>query len=161
MKLTKNSKKLISFFMDNNCINYIHPTKKVNTILLKLYNEMKNAEEYIDSLKAKNKGNTFYNVKVDEIHSISQIPKPSTFPADGFPPEIRKHIDDFSMSKITYHIHLLDRKVTIYFLLEDMNPQTKNNSIGWGNGIYANNSYSEVVGGNGGSQGFFRIYYLT
>ena len=43
----------------------------------------------------------------------------------------------------------------------NINPQTKNHGLGWGNGIYANNSYSEVVGGNVGNQGFFRIYYLT
>ena len=125
MKLTKNSKKLLSFFMHNNCINYTHPTKKINTILLKLYSEIKSAEEYSESLKSKKKCNLFYNIKVEDIHNVSQIPKPSTFPADGFPPQIRKHIDEFTMSKVTYQLYLLDRKVTIYFLLEDVNPYTK------------------------------------
>jgi hypothetical protein len=125
MKLTKNSKKLIHFFMNNNCINYIHPIKKSDVILVKLYNEMKNAEEYIHKLKAKHKDNSFYNVKIEEIHSVNQISKPSTFPANSFPTQIRTHINENMMSKITYNIQLFGRKISIYFLLEDMNPQIK------------------------------------
>jgi len=104
--------------MNSNCIDHIHFNKKTIQILLDLYEDIKHAENYIHTLK-KQKGSEFYNMVVEEIQSMNQIPKPTTFPSDGFPSKIRKHIDESIMSKITYHIHLLDRDITIHFLLED------------------------------------------
>jgi hypothetical protein len=43
----------------------------------------------------------------------------------------------------------------------NMNPQTKNTSLTWGIGGTASNSYKDVVVGNSGNQGFYRIYYIA
>lgn len=124
MKLTKKSKLLLSFFIENKCITHAKQTKKITDIFKELYHEIKTAGEYLESEK-KAKGDSFYNIRYVEIETSSEIPKPSTFPVDGFPSQIRQHIDERILSQITYSLHLLDRKITIHFLLEDMNPMSK------------------------------------
>ena len=118
MELTKNSKNLISFFMKSGCLPEIKMNKKTINILLTLYNDIQNAHNQVALLKNQY-GYLFYNIHVEEIQSRSQIPKPTTFPSDGFPPNIRKHIDETIVNQITYRINLLDRIITVYFLLED------------------------------------------
>ena len=124
MKLTKNSKTLLSFFIKKGCIPPVKINKTTVNILLKLYQDIETAEKYINTLK-KQKGDKFYNIKIEQIQSIQQIPKPKTFPSDGFPTIIRKHIDENTMSKITYRLKLLDRTIVIHFLLEDVNIEGK------------------------------------
>ena len=120
MKLTKTSKLLLSFFMDNNCIFPAKQTKQTKDILNELYNEIKDAELYINALK-KEHGDFFYNVQFIEITTSKQIPKPKTFPVDGFPEPIRKHIDEEIINLITYSVYLLDRRIKIHFLTEENN----------------------------------------
>ena len=124
MELTKNSKQLISFFMESDCLLEVNITKKTINILLSLYRDIQHAHNYITMLK-KQYGFRFYNIHIEEIQSSRQIPKPATFPSDGFPPSIRKHIDETIMNKITYRTILLDRAITIHFLLEDMSFTSK------------------------------------
>jgi hypothetical protein len=110
--------------MKMGCIQPIHFNKQSMNILLELYQDIKNADDYIHLLK-KQRGINFYNMTINSIQTISQIPKPTTFHSDGFPPNIRKHIDNEIVSKITYSIYLLDRKITIHFLLEEHNIERK------------------------------------
>ena len=52
MKLSKNSKLLMSFFIKNNCINHISQTKNTDEITTQLYNEIIDSYNYlIDFLK--------------------------------------------------------------------------------------------------------------
>jgi hypothetical protein len=118
MKLTKESEQLMSFFVENNCLLLLKQTKKTDTILEKLYNKISNGVSYIQSLKTK-KGSSFYKLKIVSVTNIKQIPKPTTFPPNAFPTEIRKHIDEYSLSSMTYDFHLFERSIKIIFLTED------------------------------------------
>lgn len=120
MKLTKISELLMSFFIKNKCIKPIEPSKKTEKIFTNFLMEMRNAENFLMEIKNKEeiKG-SFYNLKVKEIHHFKDIPKPTTFASHGFPSDIRKYIDDNITIELEYNIFLLDRKIKIYFLLEE------------------------------------------
>jgi hypothetical protein len=122
MKFTKETHKLMSFFIDNNCLQPIKQTKKTEIILKRLYNEIKEGVSYISQVKTKI-GDIFYRLSIDHITNVNQIPKPSTFPPNAFPNDIRNHIDDFSLSLLTYSFHLFKRNINIIFLTEDGNPE--------------------------------------
>ena len=114
MKLTKESHKLFSFFTEKNCLVPIKQTKKTDTLFKKLFNEIRNGFRYIEEIKSKF-GPSFYKLKLDHITNINQIPKPTTFPSNAFPPEIRKHIDEYSLSLLTYSFSLFERNIKIFF----------------------------------------------
>lgn len=124
MKITKESQKLMSFFVNNNCLFPLKQTKKTDILLKKLYVEITQGVSYIQSLKTKN-GLSFYKLKIEHISNVSQIPKPTTFPPNAFPSEIRNHIDEYSLSSITYSFHIFERNISILFLTEDGNPEHK------------------------------------
>ena len=121
MQLTKESKLLMSFFLKKQCIKLTKQTKKTQNVFIQLFNEINNAEKYIESVKNKKGEDLFYNIRWNEIETSTQILKPKTFPADGFPSQIRNHIDENTYNELTYSIDLLDRKIKIHFLLEDIN----------------------------------------
>ena len=118
MKITKESNKLISFFVEHNCLLPLQQTNRTDTILKKLYNEIKSGVSYINEIKSK-MGDSFYKLKVEHITNIGQIPKPTTFPPNAFPTEVRKHIDEYSIGLLTYSFDMFDRKISIIFLTED------------------------------------------
>ena len=122
MKLTKDSNKLISFFAKHNCLLPIKQTKRTDAIFKKLYYEIVDGVSYIEGLKMK-MGSLFYKLKIVNITNIKQIPKPTTFSPNAFPPEVRKHIDEHSLSSLTYSFHLFKREISIIFLTEDGNPE--------------------------------------
>ena len=78
MKLSKNSKLLMSFFMKNNCINHISQTKNTDEILKELYKEIVDSYNYLINLKRVKRDN-FYNVNIKKITNVSQISKPKNF----------------------------------------------------------------------------------
>ena len=47
MKITKESQKLMSFFLEHNCLLPLKQTKKTDTLLQKLYDEILNGDRYI------------------------------------------------------------------------------------------------------------------
>ncbi len=118
MKITKESNKLMSFFVENNCLLPLNQTNKTDIILKKLYNNIKNGVSYISEIKSK-MGDLFYKLKIFHIKNISQIPKPATFHLNAFPTEVRKHIDKYSICSLTYSFYLFDRNISIIFLTED------------------------------------------
>jgi len=118
MRLTKESNKLMSFFIENNCLLPHQQSRKTDTILKKIYEDIKKGVSFINDLKLKN-GDLFYKLKLEHITNISQIPKPSTFPPNAFPPEVRKHIDEFGIGLLTYSFQIFDRYINIIFLIED------------------------------------------
>lgn len=120
MKITKESKKLMSFFVENNCLLPLKQTCKTNAILKMLYNDITSGFNYVNELKSK-MGDSFYKIKVEHITNINKIPKPSTFPPNAFPSEVRNHIDEYSIGLLTYSFNLFDRSISIIFLTEDSN----------------------------------------
>lgn len=120
MKITKESNKLMSFFVENNCVLPLKQTIKTDIILKRLYNDIKSGFSYINDIRTK-MCDSFYKLKVEHITKISQIPKPSTFPPNAFPSEVRKHIDEYSIGLLKYSFNLFDRNISIIFLTEDGN----------------------------------------
>ena len=122
MKITNKSKKLISFFHKYNCLPLIKQTKATDAIFKHFFNEIDDAFRFVSYNKSQ-LGNSFYKLKINKIDHVTKIPKPATFNADSFPFEVRKHIDDNSLSSLTYTFQLLERTITIHFLIEDENPE--------------------------------------
>jgi len=126
MKITNNSKKLISFFHKYNCLPHIKQTKATNAIFKQFFHEIDDAFRFVSYNKSK-QGSSFYKLKINKIDHVTKIPKPATFNADVFPNQVRKHIDDYSLSSLTYTISLLERTITIHFLIEDDKPELQIN----------------------------------
>ena len=124
MKLSKNSKLLMSFFMKNNCINHISQTKNTDEITRQLYNEIIDSYNYLIDLKRVKRDN-FYNISIKKISNISQITKPKNFNSNSFPEAIRNHIDHLSLSEISYTFSLFDRKITLHFIVEEVEVEDK------------------------------------
>lgn len=122
MKITNNSKKLISFFHKYNCLPHIKQTKATGQIFKTLFHDIENAMNFVRYTKTQ-MGNSFYKLKINKIDHVNQIPKPETFNADVFPEEVRNHIDEFSLSSLTYSFQILNRYITIHFLIEDDKPE--------------------------------------
>ena len=72
--------------------------------------------KYLNSLKQK--GN-YYNLSIKKIVSASQILRPKNFNANSFPELVRKHIDELTMSEITYHFSLFGRNIKIHFIFSN------------------------------------------
>lgn len=124
MKLSKNSKLLISFFMKNNCINHISQTKNTDEITTQLYNEIIDSYNYLKELKRIKKDN-FYNISIKKISNVSQISRPKNFNSNSFPEDVRNHIDQLSLSEISYTFSLFDRKITLHFIVEELEVEHK------------------------------------
>lgn len=118
MKITKECLNLMTFFLKNNCVLPLKQTKKTDTILKKLYNELTNGFKYIEELKSTS-GEQFYRLKVENITNINQIPKPTIFSQKAFPSKIRKHIDEFSLGLLSYNFNLFGRNINILFVIEN------------------------------------------
>lgn len=134
MKITNESYELMSFFVKNNCIKPLKQTKKTDSLITKLYDEILEGFTYIQNIKLK-MGPSFYKLKISNITNVNQIPKPTTFPPNAFPSSIRKHIDDNILSLLKYSFHLFGRIITINFVTEDSNPEkiieTYNNYVNY------------------------------
>ena len=114
MKFTNNSNQLISFFVKHNCIPAIKHTKNTNAIFTSLYHEINNGFKYIDTIK-----NTIkLTMHHERLKYIEQIPKPVTFSFNDFPNDIKQYIDTFSVSSLTYSLHLFNKDIKIIFILE-------------------------------------------
>ena len=123
MEITKESNELISFFVKNNCVLPLKQTNKTDIILKNLYDDIKNGFSYVNTIKTKI-GNSFYKLNVKHITNVRQIPKPFTFPANSFTHEVRRHIDEYSVSSLTYDFNMFDRNINIIFITEDDNIET-------------------------------------
>ena len=119
MKLTKESNELMSLFVKNDCLK-TKQTKKTDTILKKIYDEITDGVSYVNTKKEK-MGNTFYKLTVKKITNKKHIPIPVTFYQDTFTPEVIKHIYENSNNVLTYKFNMFDRNISIIFIIEDKN----------------------------------------
>jgi hypothetical protein len=134
--LTKPSNYLIKMLLENKCVSNYARNKKTNHIVKILYNEIKTADGYIEQLK-KQKGLNFYNLKIREIISKKEIPKPKLFNSLSFPQGILNKIDNSINYDLLYSFSLFGREINIYFLLE--------NEIITQNDINIYNSYVDKI----------------
>ena len=120
MKITYDSHKLMSFFVENNCLIPVKQTKTTDNFFSQFFSEIISAAAFIDEEKHISKKNKqpFYKLRVTRIDHIKQIPKPKTFSIHGFPVTARKTIDEYSLTSLHYSCHLYDREFDIYFVLE-------------------------------------------
>ena len=122
MKLSKNSKQLMLFFTKNNHINKVKQTKQTNLIIAELYNHIYKAYKYLNENK---KTGNYYYITTKKIISATQISKPHNFNSNSFPELVRKHIDELTMTEITYTFSLYNRNIKINFILEEDNIELK------------------------------------
>jgi hypothetical protein len=122
MKLSKKSKELMLFFTKNNHINKVNQTKRTDDIITELYNDIYNAYKYLNNLKQKGK---YYNISTKKISNAHQISKPQNFNYNSFPEVIRKHINESTISEITYSFSLYGRNIKLYFIVEEDNIELK------------------------------------
>ena len=78
MKITFESHKLMSFFVENNCLNPIKHTNQTDHLLSNIFKELLDGVTFVSQEKQHLK-NAFYNPKITQIETITQIPKPTTF----------------------------------------------------------------------------------
>jgi len=129
MRISNKSKLLMTFFTKNKYMEHIVQTKKTDTILTELYYEILDAYHFIQNIKLKGtkgiKSNSFYNVTIKKINHAYQISKPKNFNANSFPKEIRSHIDEASVTEISYTFSLFDRNIKLIFTTEEDNVDLK------------------------------------
>ena len=77
MRLTKTSQSLMSFFIENKCINHSQPTKKTNHILRKLYSELKTANAFVQK-KKREEGPSFYKLVITKPATKTTTSNPYT-----------------------------------------------------------------------------------
>lgn len=124
MKISKNSKLLMSFFTKNKYINHIDQTKRTDQIIELLYTDILNAYNYLLKIK-QTRGPKFYNITTKKIHSSTQITRPQNFNSNSFPDEVRKHIDELSLTELCYNFSLFNRNIKVFFITEDDNIELK------------------------------------
>ena len=122
MKLTKNSRRLMLFFTKNKHINNKPQTKRTEGILTELYNDIFDAYNYLLSLKQKG---GYFTVISKQILTASEISKPQNFNSNSFPEIVRKHIDEFTMTELTYTFSLYGRNVKVHFIVEEEDVEVK------------------------------------
>ena len=118
MKLSKNSKQLMLFFTKNKHINNVKQTKRTDIIIKELYNDILDAYKYLNTLKQKGH---YYTITSKKVLSVTQISKPQNFNSNSFPELVRKHIDELTMSELTYQFSLYGRNIKVHFIVEDDN----------------------------------------
>ena len=128
MKLTTESNKLIHYFSKHK-LQPVKHTSKTDMILAQLYHEIKSGVIYINNLKPKME----YKAKIDHITNITQIPKPDTFSSNSFHPDVMRHINENSVTALTYKFHLFNRNINIIFITEkeDLNETIYNNYVNY------------------------------
>jgi hypothetical protein len=109
------------FFTKNNHINKVTQTKRTDLILSALYDDINNAYKYLNNLK---QNGSYFTITTKKISTASQISKPQNFNYNSFPEMIRKHIDELSMSEITYNFSY-GRHIKLYFIVEEHNVELK------------------------------------
>jgi hypothetical protein len=109
---------IMKYFKKNNCIKLPKQNKKTKDIFTKFYFQIYEGVEYIRNLKLQY-GDNFYNLQINQINNINEIPKPKSFPPNSFVSNIRNYIDNNMLYYLTYDINILERKFKIYFITEE------------------------------------------
>lgn len=117
MKITHQSHKLMSFFVENNCLSPIEQSKNTDHLLEGIFKELLDGVAFVGAEKHRLKS-AFYNPKITVIEHVKQIPKPTTFSVSGFPDLVRKTIDENCLSAISYSFNMYNRKINIHFVVE-------------------------------------------
>jgi hypothetical protein len=113
----------MEFFIKNNFINHKTHNVETNKILLQLYKDIYTAYIKLNNLKKL----PFYTITIKRINNINDISKPKYFKSDSIPLDIRNHIDNISLYEISYTFFIINRTITIHFIIEHDNPSSQLN----------------------------------
>jgi hypothetical protein len=108
---------LIKYFYENSCIKLPKQNKKIKSIFEKLYIQIYEGIKNIRILKKSNP--SYYNLEINEINNVSNIPKPKTFAANAFPSNIINYINNKALYYLSYNINIYGRNIQILFVLEN------------------------------------------
>jgi hypothetical protein len=114
MKLSKKSDFLLNFFISQRGASKM--TAKTKKIIYRLYQDLCNAYDFLDSFKKKT-----YPYEIKQIEHTSEIIMPKKFNNNSFPPEIRKTIELNSNYQVKFELNIFNRNIIIYFILEEFN----------------------------------------
>ena len=117
MKISERCKKLLLFFTKNKHINEVQQTKKTQSILKELYQDIFSAHKYLMQLKQKRGG--YFTFSIKKVANAGQISRPQNFNSKSFPDVVRNHIDHLTASELTYTFSLFGREIKIIFIVED------------------------------------------
>ena len=118
MRLTQYSKKLMEFFLKQNCLKGNEClTRPTQNLLKRFYKELDEANQTIENL-LKREG---CEPTIQKITTSSEVPKPKLFNASAFPEEVRLHIDETSHLCFSYTFSLFTREIKVKFIVEDPN----------------------------------------
>ncbi len=116
MKLTKDSQKLIKYF-EHDTLPPLKPTVSAKKLIIQLYNDIVRGIKYINKMKME-QGKHFCKLSMERITDVKQVPIPSTFSLTAFPENIISHIQQHSLTALTYHFNLFNRTIQIIFIIE-------------------------------------------
>lgn len=122
MKLLKNSKELMSIFesanhsslKQQNRTTHTTQTTQTKNIFKELYFHLFNSYTYLQQQ------GSFFTINVKKISNVRHITKPKMFNDDSIPYEIRNCINKESLTEILYQFSLYNRKIKIYFVLNEI-----------------------------------------
>jgi hypothetical protein len=125
MKLTYSSLQLIPFFLTNKDSKFNNSIPKKNSEIMEiLFQDILQASYFLKIIKKKMSIEIF-DITIKNIINLYQIPKPKNFNFNSFPPSIRKHIHDNSLTEICYTFSLFDRVIKLYFIVEETSSKVK------------------------------------
>jgi hypothetical protein len=119
MKLSKDSTKLITYF-EHDTLPLLKPTVSAKKLIIQLYNDIISGVKHINKMKMK-QGKHFCKLSMERITDVKQVPIPSTFSLTAFPENIISHIQQPSLTALTYHFNLFNRTIQIIFIIEQDN----------------------------------------
>ena len=131
MKLTKQSKLLMSYFENNNCIDRKNLTKKTQRILTGLYNDLVEANYKLDELKLAPLKHAFdlQILKITDKAQIFKLIKSEHVDSDYFPAQIKTHIDTTASHTLIFKFKSFSRVITVVLTVEDNDAQVRSNLI--------------------------------
>ena len=124
MKLTYSSLQLIPFFKNNPDSDPIIPKKKNSKIMEIIFKDILQANLFLKMIKKKISIEIF-DISIKNIENLYQIPKPKNFNFHSFPLSIQKHIHENSLTEICYSFSLFERKIQLYFIVEESSSKIK------------------------------------
>jgi hypothetical protein len=116
LKLTKESKQLFSFFLNNKCLLH-KKTNKIHPGYVQLYENIYNSSSHITLLK-NNVRTPMYNLSHTDIQHMGQIPRPATFNFKSIPSIVAERIKTHGTHLFEYQCLMFNINVRIIFLTE-------------------------------------------
>lgn len=121
MKLTDRCISIIELLITNNCIENSPHTSLTKSIFKEFYEHFVNADKFIKSM------NLNHSKNIKTIKTMNDLPKSHDYTYIIKP--IRDHILKFAKYSIIFTFNLFDKKINIYFIVDEINEIEIDNNI--------------------------------